>query len=391
MAIESLLLIMVVVWGTGVIFRRLNLPILLGELLAGVIFGPALLGVFHDSETIQLLAELGIFFLMFHAGLETSPKDLINASKTSLGIALGGMVLPLTLGFVVSRAFGYGIPDSVFIGLGLSITAIAVTTKLFRDFKFNQSKIAHEVMGAAIVDHILAFVILSILLVVVEGGGTISGAELGIVIGKVALFFGGVIIAGNKLLPYFEKVFKETGHKAFTFTLVVALAFGVFAEWIGLHSILGAYLAGLFVKEEVVHPEVYRKIEDRFFALSYSFLGPIFFVSLGFHVDFAVFSDPSTLSFLVAIIIAAIIGKVVGSGGMRYYFKRDLNEAAVVGFSMNGRGAVELVIAVIGLEMGLIDSRAFSVLVFMAFVTTLITPISLKLGLKAMGKKEFSK
>lgn len=387
MEIQNLLLIMVIVWGTGILFRKIQLPILLGELLAGLVFGPALFGVFQDNETIQLLAELGIFFLMLHAGLETQPRDLLNSSKVSIAIALGGIILPLGLGTGVSLLFGYEMFTALFIGMGLSITAISVTSKVFKDFKFNQSNIAHIVMGAAVADDIAAFILLSILLGAMQGGG-LTGLEVLWVIGKVVLFFGGVIFAGKHLIPLFKNVFKKTGHKAFTFTLIIALAFGWFAEQIGLHYILGAYLAGLFVKEDLLHPEVYRKIEDRLFGLSYSFLGPIFFVSLGFHVDFSILKDFTMLPFLIAIIIAAIIGKVVGTGLIAKFFKHTSCEAMIIGVSMNSRGAVELILAMIGLELGLIDNKIFSVLIFMAFFTTFITPILLKYLLKIYGKKQ---
>ncbi len=389
MEIQNLLLIMIVVWGTGVIFRKMNLPILLGELLAGLIFGPALFGFFHDNETIELLAELGIFFLMLHAGLETKPQDLLRSSKASIAAAIGGIVLPIFLGYFVSMAFGFTSMQSMFIGVGLSITCVSVTVKIFKDFKFNQSKIAHLVMGAAIADDIAAFVILSILLGVIAGGGAIAPLDILFIVGKVLVFFMGTILIGVKLVPFFKKhIFSKPGHKAFTFTLIIAFTFGWFAELIGLHYILGAYLAGLFLKEELVHDAVFRKIEDRLFGLSYSFLGPIFFVSLGFHVDFTVFTDTRMLLFLILIIIAAVIGKVFGAGFMAYLTGQKPLQSAIIGMSMNGRGAVELIIAIIGLEMGLIDEGIFSVLVLMAFFTTLITPITLKFLLRGLGKKE---
>lgn len=386
--IENLLLIMVVVWSMGMLFRELKLPMLLGELLAGLIFGPAVLGLFEPTETVNILAELGIFFLMLHAGLETAPKDLIHASKTSLAMALGGMALPMFLGWRLALYFGFGALSAVFIGLGLSTTAISVTTKIFKDFKFSNSKIAHMVMGSAIISDIIAFVILSALLAVVANGGTIQPTEILFLIGKVGLFFGGTIFAGTKLIPVFQSVFQKKGFKAFTFTLIIALAFGFFAELIGLHYILGAYLAGLFVKEEIIHPEVFKKIEDRLFGLSYSFLGPIFFVSLGFHVDFKIFNDPKVLPFLALLILAAFFGKAIGAGGMAYATGRPLKESALIGVSMNGRGAVELIIALIGLELGFIDETIFSVLVFMAFFVTLFTTIALKFSLKMLGKRE---
>lgn len=388
MEIQTLLLILVVVWGTGMLFRWLQLPVLLGELLAGLIFGPAAIGLFQETETIKMLAELGIFFLMLHAGLETNPRDLLTSSKTSMAVAAGGIAVPMLLGYGVAKAFGYNDFTSVFIGMSLSITAIPVTIKVFKEFNFAKSKIAHLVMGAAIADDIAAFIVLSVLLGIVEAGGQLPLAEVLMLIGKVVVFFGGALLAGTKLIPVFKSVFQEQGYKAFTFTLIIALAFGVFAEWIGLHYILGVYLGGLFVKEEVIHPDVYRKIEDRLFAMSYSFLGPIFFVSLGFHVDFGILKDPAVLPFLGAILVAAIVGKMVGAGLPAYLAGHTRIESLIVGTSMNARGSVELIVALIGLELGLIDKNTFSVLIFMAFLTTLMAPISLKFLLRSMGKKE---
>ena len=387
--IENLLLIIGLVWIVGMLFRTLRLPMLLGELLAGLIFGPALLGWFQPTETVTVLAELGIFFLMLHAGLETSPKDLLKSSKTSFAMALGGIAGPLFLGMLVARHFDFTWVQAAFIGLGLSTTAISVTTKIFKDFKFNQSKIAHLVMGSAVISDIIAFLILSIIIGVVEGGGSIGWGEVAFLIGKVALFFFGVIFIGTKLIPYTSRIFSEKGYKAFTFTLIIALSFGFFAESIGLHYILGAYLAGLFVKEEIVHPEIFKKIEDRLFALSYSFLGPIFFVSLGFHVDFNIFKDPTFLPFLVLVIIAAIVGKFVGAGGAALLTGMSKKESTVIGVSMNGRGSVELIIAIIGLELSIINEQIFSALVFMAFFVTLATTIGLKYALRLLGQREF--
>jgi Kef-type K+ transport system membrane component KefB len=390
MDITTLLLIMIVVWGTGVVFRRLKLPVLLGELLAGLVFGPALFGVFESNETIKVLAELGVFFLMLHAGLETNPKELFKSSRTAVAIALVSMMFPFTLGTLVALWFNYELLSALFIGLGLSITAIPVTNKIFRDFNFNRTKTAHLVMASAILNDILGFIVLSIMIGIGSKGLTLTPLDIGLIIGKIVLFFGGVIFVGSKVLPYLSNIFQKEGQKAFTFTLVIALAFGVFAEFIGLHYILGAYLAGLFVKEEAAHPAVYQKIEDRLFALSYSFLGPIFFVSLGFNIDFTVLKDPHVAGFLVLIILAAIVGKVVGSGAPAYLSGRSLAESLTIGVSMNARGATELVIALIGFDLFLIDKTVFSILVFMAFFTTLITPIALKGCLKLLGKEQVS-
>lgn len=377
MSIESILLVLLIVWIVGIIFRRLSMPAILGELLAGVLFGPALLGLIEPNETIKILAELGIFFLMLHAGLETDPKDLLHSSKTALLTGLGGILFPLILGFAVSKIFGYNTLTSMFIGVSLSITAISVSAKVFKDFKINNSAIAHTVMGAAIADDILAFIMLSVLLGFKETG-MLDPMSIAIIIGKVILFFSSVLLIGEKILPSFNKIFQSNKSKAFTFTLLIALSFGLFAEWIGLHYILGAYLAGLFVKEEIVDPKLFSKIEDRLHGLSYSFLGPFFFISLGFDVNFGILTHSIMLPFLAVVILCAIVGKVFGAGLIIYFSKKDIWEAMIGGLAMNSRGAVELIIASIGLSQGIIDNEIFSILIFMAFFTTLISPLTIK-------------
>lgn len=386
LGIENLLLIMVVVWTTGMIFRALKLPLLLGELLAGLIFGPAILGVFQETESITILAELGIFFLMLHAGLETEPKKLMHSSKLGLSIAIAGMLLPLLLGYAVAMAFGTTTIQAMFIGMAMSITAISVTVKLFKDLNYKNARIKNLVMVAAVADDILAFILVSVILTIATQGAVTVG-ELGLLLLKLAAFFGLILFLGEKMLKVIiNKFFNESGGKAFTLTLILGLLFGVIAEMVGIHFVIGAYMAGLFVKEELVSDKIYKKIEDRLFGLSYSFLGPIFFVSLGFHVDFSVFADPGTLAFLIAVLVAAVIGKVVGAGAVAKFAGKSWRESGIIGFAMNGRGAVELILASIGLEAGIITEEIFSILVLMAFITTFLTPIALKLLLSGRKK-----
>lgn len=377
--IENLLLIMVVVWTAGMIFRALKLPLLLGELLAGLVFGPAILGFFHETETIKILAELGIFFLMLHAGLETEPKQLMKSSKLGLAIAAAGVMLPFGLGYVVAEFFGASTIQSLFIGMGISTTAISVTVKIFKDFKYENTEVKNLVMVAAVADDIIALVMASVILTIATAG-SISAAEIGFLLLKLTLFFGTVFLLGTKVfVQFFKRFFNDSGGKAFTLTLIFGLLFGMIAEMLGIHFVIGAYMAGLFVKEECISEKIFTKIEDRLFGMSYSFLGPIFFMSLGFHVDFKAFADPHTLAFLTAIVLAAIVGKVVGAGSAARIFGKSRKDSAIIGFAMNGRGAVELILASIGLEFGIITGEIFSILVFMAFITTFVTPLVLKL------------
>lgn len=381
---RTILILMVVVWVMGKLFRAVKLPIIFGELAGGIIVGPLVLGLISpDSHTIKLLAELGVFFLMLHSGLETDPGELMKSSKKSILVAIMGIVLPFLGGYYVSMAFGRSFNESLFIAMGLSITAIAISARLFKEYKLSKTQTAHITLGAALIDDIFALVMFSVVLNIVETGG-IEFMPILIMISKVLLFFGVVIIGGFKIQKYLGKFLKNKG---FTFALIAALTLGLIAESIGLHMIIGAFLAGLFIREEVVDPKVFCKIEDRIYGLSYSFLGPIFFASLAFYLDFTAFTQAPL--FLVAILIVAILGKVIGSGGAAYLQKVSFKSSLVIGLAMNNRGAVELIIASIGLNLGIIGADVFSILVLMAFVTTLfsiitITPLAKKLNQKSL-------
>jgi Kef-type K+ transport system membrane component KefB len=256
--------------------------------------------------------------------------------------------------------------------MGLSITAIAISARLFKDYKLTKTQTAHITLGAALLDDIFALMLFSIVLSIVETG-SVEFIPILLMIVKVLLFFGVVIIGGFKLQKYVGGFLKNKG---FTVTLIVALALGLIAESIGLHMIIGAFLAGLFIREEVIDEKVFRKIEDRIYGLSYSFLGPIFFASLAFYLDFTAFVEAPW--FLIAILLVAIFGKVIGSGFAAYVQKINLKSSLVIGLAMNNRGAVELILASIGLQLGIIQTDVFSILVLMAFVTTLFSIFTIK-------------
>jgi Kef-type K+ transport system membrane component KefB len=376
----TLLLVMVIVWTTGVLFRIIKQPPVLGELLAGFIFGPPVLGIIKPDETIRVLSELGVFFLMFYAGLETNPFELKRMTRPSLYVAIGGFILPFLLGVVVCLAFGASNMQALFIGMALSITAIAVNARVLNDMNLIQYRVTPVIIGASIIDDILSLILFTIIIDFASGGGALNGTNLIILIVKVTAFFGISHLIGIILYPKFSRYFSSREAKGFTFALIMALFFGVLAEMAGLHIILGAYMAGLFVREGIVSKELFQKINDRFVSITYGFLGPIFFVSLSFHVTFSILQTHFLL--LSALLLAAMVGKVAGAGGLALLARMTKGEAMVVGAAMNGRGAVELIIASIGLELAIINDTYFSILVVIAFITTLLPPVSLSIILK---------
>lgn len=396
--ILNLLLILSVAWVLGSLFSRFGLPAMLGELLAGVILGPPLLGVVLSSDAIELLAELGIFFVMFHSGMEMDPKELLEHIWPSLGVALGGFVIPYALGFLTAKAFGATLFQALVIGMGVSVTAIAVQMVILYSMKINRSELGHVIIGAAIADDILALVAFSTILGLAETGN-ISFLAIGLILLKVTAFFALTILMGEFVVPRFTKHLTDKGGKAFTFAVVVALLMGYCAELAGLHLVVGAFLAGQFVRREILDSRVYEVINDRFFGISYGFLVPIFFATLSFNLHFS--PEPSFLIFSLVLILVAIVGKLVGCGLGATLFKYNFWESTIIGFGMNGRGAVELVVATVVLKKSqelmangvisapLLTADQFSALLLMAFVTTILAPVSLKWAVaRACGSTE---
>ncbi len=385
--IINIVLILLVAWVLGDLFQRVRMPRLLGELMAGLLLGPPLLGWVQPREAMTVLADLGIFFLMFYSGMEMDPHELVEHFWVAMAVAVGGFTVPFALGFGVAYLFGATIFQSLFIAMGLSVTALAVGARVLQDMEIHHSKVGHIIIAAAIVDDILALVSFSVLAGLAKTG-EVDVRQILVLLAEVAAFFGGTILVGHYILPRFTRRLRDEEAKGFTFALTVALIMGFLAEMVGLHLIIGAFLAGQFVRKEVVEPELYRRLHDRFFNIIYGFLGPIFFVSLSFHVNLSL--SAQDWWFLAAIVAVAVVGKVGGSALPALIMRRYWQEAAVIGLGMNGRGAVELIVAkaVLLLSFGLIKEGViaeplltqsqFTILILMAFITTLMTPISLR-------------
>ena len=389
--IINLILILTAAWFLGSVFARFGLPVVLGELLAGVILGPPLLGIISTSGPIELLAEFGIFFLMFYAGLEMDPKEAVEHIWPSTAVAIGGFILPFVLGYFTCRMFGGTSFQSLFVGMGLSITAIAVQARILHDLQIQNTSIGHIIVGAAIIDDILALISLSILLALAESG-TIQALQIAFIVLKVAIFFGFTIFIGQFVIPRFIRKLDDREGKSFTFALVCALAMAYLAERAGLHLIIGAFLAGQFVRKEIMDVDIYQKISDRFYGISYGFMAPIFFVSLSFHLHIQ--WEWSLIFFTITITLIAIMGKILGCGLGAYLYGQSLWQSVIIGSGMNGRGAVEMVVAAVVIKLSdrllndntiteaLLTQDQFSALICMAFITTIIAPLSLKWAVK---------
>ena len=371
----DLLILLAGIWLVAVTLRPLGLPTIMGELIVGVLVGPAVFGLIEPSEAITLLAEIGIFFLMFHAGVETQPTEFFDALKRSLGVALVGAIVPFGVSFGVATAFGLDPVGAVFVGLTMTATAVVITLKTLKELGLADTRVARVIVASCVIDDLLTLVFFG-LVVGVLSGGSFEPMDIAVTLAKVVAFFGLAVLLGRFGYPRFTLPFRSEGGKGFTFVLLVAIAAGLFAEAIGLHMILGAYLAGLFFEEKVAHPNLVRVVADRSYGIAYSFLGPIFFMSLGFSITFDISS--SGMAFLALLTIAVIVGQIVSAGSMALRMGLSAREALTVGVGMCGRAELAMILASLALTQGAIDPSIFSVLIFTMFVLNLFTPFALK-------------
>ncbi len=371
----DLLILLAAIWLVAVTLRPLGLPTIMGELIVGVLVGPAVLGWIEPSEAITLLAEIGIFFLMFHAGVETQPRQFFDALRRSLGVAVVGALVPFGVSFGVATAFGLDPVGATFVGLTMTATAVVITLKMLRDLGLADTRVARIIVASCVIDDLLTLVFFGLILGVLSGG-SFTPAAVVVTLVKVITFFAFAFVLGRHVYPSLTLPFRSEGGKGFTFVLVVAIGAGLVAEAIGLHMILGAYLAGLFFEEKVAHPNLVRVVADRSYGIAYSFLGPIFFISLGFSITFQI--SASGLGFLAVLTTAVIVGQVVSAGGMAIRMGLPAREALTVGVGMCGRAELAFILASLALAEGAIAPAIFSVLIFTAFLLNLFTPIGLK-------------
>lgn len=383
LSLLNLLLVLLSAWVAGALVSRIGYPAIFGELMVGILLGPPLLNVLHSSEALDILAEVGVLLMMLYIGMEIDPKELFKASWGGFLAAIGGFITPFALAyFAVTALFGGTMMAGLFVGIAAGVTSLATKSRILADLKLLDTRIAHVMMAGALVADTLSLIVFAAIISLVDAGSLDAGRLL--VVGvEVTLFFAATVFMGLRVFPIAWKRLSQIGltSRAFyaTFLLLTTLLFAELAELAGLHAILGAFLAGLFVREGVgVERRLAGELTELVRDVSIGFLAPIFFVIAGFHVSLEVFV--TSLPLLLTVIVVATIGKIIGTAGFYMFSGHGWREGVVIGAGMNGRGAVEIIIAEIALTAGIIDQEIFSVLVFMAIFTTATVPVFLKWG-----------
>lgn len=401
---EILVVILIIVGSArlgGELMERSGLPGLLGELLVGVLLGFFLLLVpgsaleileIQEAHFFKGLLDVAIFFLMFMAGLEVRLRDVIQASRIGIPVAIGGVVFPLLLGIWVGWIFTppsqYKFAQCLFLGVALAITAIPVSVRALMDLGQLRSRVGTTIINAAVIDDIIGIVLLGFLTTFLSVGSVPSTSSALLMLGRPMLFFGIAVPVAFYVVPFIDQrlPLAKSSELHFTVGICFGLVMAVLAELLGVHFMIGAFVAGLLLSEWTIQSKaILENMKEKVSGVTLGFLAPIFFVSIGLHLDLSAFSE--ALWFTISLLAVAIAGKVLGSGLLARLAGVTWRESIAIGIGMNGRGAVELVVASVALEAGLftqpvppppVVSAMFSAVVIVAIITTLMTPLGLR-------------
>ena len=355
------------------VFERLRQPAVVGEILAGVVIGPSLLGWVAPSDVISILAEIGVIFLLFTVGLETKPQAIFKVGKRAVMVGVLGVILPFVAGYFIAAAWGGSFAEAMFIGAAMVATSVGITARVLGGMGLLDIETSRIILGAAVIDDILGLIILSLVSAVSQG--SVSYVGLAETAGAAILFTLFVALIGsrimNRLVPSFERL--RLSKPFFNIGLVLCLGLSVASIYVGVAAIIGAFLAGMALAEAT---EKNHKMHNLTSGIT-EFLVPFFLVNIGMQLDLSVFRDTSVIALAIIITLAAVVTKFVGCGLGAWGMSR--REMAQIGVGMIPRGEVGIVVAQIGLGLGVISGHFFASVLFMAVATTLIAPPLIKI------------
>ena len=351
----------------GELFERLKVPAVLGEILAGVVFGPYAMGWVVPSPTVLSIAELGAIFLLFTVGLETRPKDLLKSGQEATGVALGGIALPFAFGFGYLALAGHPIHESTFVAAAMVATSVGVTARVLRDLDVLNTLAAKIILGAAVIDDIIGMILLAFVVGLATAGG-VQWLQLTVLIAEAVAFIIFMLFVAPRVMrrvsPNIGRL--STHNPQLILALTICLGLSVAAQKIGLAAIIGAFFAGVTFSDFSPRWNLQPRVE----AIN-EFLAPFFFFTMGARLDLRILNSDVLIAAAI-ISLLAIVAKILGCGLPMLGRGRDVALQVAVG--MTPRGEVGLIVALIGLQMNMISPRAYAIVIFMTATTTLFAP-----------------
>jgi Kef-type K+ transport system membrane component KefB len=372
---ESLLALFILLLAAKIgeeICRRIHQPVVIGEILAGTIVGPSVLGLIHIDTVLSVFAELGVIFLLFWVGLETKLGDIRQVGRPATLVGVFGVVIPVAAGLGGAFALGASTATAVFIGAALAATSVGITSAILVELDLQSGPAGRTILGAAVIDDVLALMILAIATGIASEGG-ISVGEIALLLLLSVVFLGIFGLGGSKLLSKRPAILEapKFADSPLMPAVLICLGLAVLAAEIGLAAVIGAFLAGMIVAETRDQNSIEAEV-----APLYAFFAPFFFAVIGAQLDVERLADTTNLLLLLGITVVAVLTKYVGAWlGGGSLSKRD---RSIVSVGLIPRGEVGVIVAGLGYAKGAINADIFAVVVGMAILTTLIAPYMIR-------------
>ena len=375
--IGNLALILVTTLVLAHVSRLLKMPAVIGELLAGILIGPALLGWISSTHTISLFAEIGVIILMFLAGLESNLDLLKKYFKPGMLVAVIGVIVPVVVVFGFAHLWGFNLTSSLFLGITFAATSVSISVEVLKELHALEGRNGATILGAAVVDDILTVLILSFT-VAVLGEQKTTGIPFWLQIIEQLLYFVGIYFVVRWAAPYLmrlsEKLFPASA--VTIMSLLICLGMAYVTDLVGMSAVIGAFFAGVAVGQTHYRHEV----DGNLSAIGYAVFIPVFFVSVGLNMRFDTFGRD--LGFIAILTVLALVTKWVGCGLGDRLAGASWLQSNVVGAGMVSRGEMALIVAQIGFEAKLMDAEYYSAVIVVIVITTLIAPVILKDALR---------
>ena len=363
----DLALVLVVAKLAAELAERIRVPAVLGEIIAGLALGPSVLGLVNPSDALKVLAELGVIVLLVQVGLEMDLVELRRVGRASLGVAVIGVVLPMSAGVIAGYALGETMNASLFLGAALAATSVGITARVFRDLRALSSTEARIVLGAAVADDVLGLIILTVVTRIVKD----RSVDIASVFGTVALAVAFLTVSGIVGILIIPRLFGAIGSRAASPATIGVLAgaaafgFAAAADAANLAPIIGAFMAGIALGKVPQRDRVARE-----FSVLGNLLIPIFFLQIGIDTDVTKFFQAHVLWVATVLTVIAIASKMLASLGAI----GTMADKVIIGIGMVPRGEVGLIFAAIGLQVGVFDEDLYAVVLLVVLVTTVIAP-----------------
>lgn len=355
------------------IFERLRQPAVVGEILAGIIIGPSLLGWATPNEITNTLAEIGVIFLLFTVGLETQPAAIFRVGQRAFLVATLGVIVPFLAGSLLLKAWGGSGLEAMFLGTAMVATSVGITARVLSDLGLLDAMTSRIILGAAIIDDILGLLILTVVSNLAAGPlnylTLVTTSVLAIGFTTFVALVGARVV--KRVAPSIENL--RASHSLFVASLILCLGLSVAAAYIGVAAIVGAFLAGMtFAEAAEDRPALHQQLSG-----VTEFLVPFFLVNIGMQLQLGVFRDAPTLALAGLVMLVAIVTKLVGCGAGALGL--GWRQVGQIGMGMVPRGEVGIVVAQIGLGMAIVSDALYGVVLTMAVTTTLVAPPFLKI------------